>query len=149
MEEACMIVERLVNKEIKKRRRFPLEWAPLANSSDDDALVWRANVAASNCYEGSKESVGFHSDQVSTICHNVCYRIYIFCHQLTYLGPYATIASLSLGTSRMFRLRETIPEDEAHLRQARTYNIPLTHNSVGRFRSLNPSSFPTVLFFFL
>ncbi|KAG6832684.1 hypothetical protein H0H92_012256 [Tricholoma furcatifolium] len=70
MEEACEIVERVVNEQLKSRERFPLEW----KSGD-----WRANVAASNCYDGSKESVGFHSDQ------------------LTYLGPYPTIASLSLG----------------------------------------------------
>ena len=74
MEEACRIIEKTVNKEIRKRHRYPLEWPA------DDANPWHANVAASNCYTGSKESVGFHSDQ------------------LTYLGPYPTIASLSLGT---------------------------------------------------
>lgn len=74
MEEACEIVERVVNEELKRRKRFSLEWG--AGDTDE---AWRANVAASNCYEGSKESVGFHSDQ------------------LTYLGPYPTIASLSLG----------------------------------------------------
>jgi len=75
MEEACRIVEKIVNEEIKKRTRFKQEWG---GGTKGDAL-WRANVAASNCYQGSKESVGFHSDQ------------------LTYLGPYPTIASLSLG----------------------------------------------------
>lgn len=78
MEEACTIIERVVNDEIKKRDRFPLEWA----GTGPEGQVWRANVAASNCYEGGKESVGFHSDQ------------------LTYLGPYPTIASLSLGKSK-------------------------------------------------
>ena len=73
MEEACRIVEKTVNEEISKRARFSLEWPA------DEINPWRANVAASNCYTGSKESVGFHSDQ------------------LTYLGPYPTIASLSLG----------------------------------------------------
>jgi len=73
MEEACRIVETIVNKEISKRTRFSLEWPA------DQMNPWRANVAASNCYTGSKEGVGFHSDQ------------------LTYLGPYPTIASLSLG----------------------------------------------------
>ncbi|KAG5645918.1 hypothetical protein DXG03_005065 [Asterophora parasitica] len=73
MEEACKIVERIVNEQLRKRKRFPLEW-----ESDSHETNWRANVAASNCYTGSKESVGFHSDQ------------------LTYLGPYPTIASLSL-----------------------------------------------------
>lgn len=51
------------------------------------------------------ESVGFHSDR------------------LNYLGPAPTIASLTLGTSRIFRLRSVGPE-------ARTFNIPLPHNSL-------------------
>jgi hypothetical protein len=70
MEEACQYIEERVNEELSKRTRYPLEWA---------GSEWKANVAAANCYTGSKESVGFHSDQ------------------LTYLGPYPTIASLSLG----------------------------------------------------
>lgn len=69
MEEACNIIEQVVNDEMRKRKRFPLEWA----GTTDSDLIWRANVAASNCYEGGKESVGFHSDQ------------------MTYLGPYCTI----------------------------------------------------------
>jgi hypothetical protein len=75
MEEACKIIENIVDEQMRKRKTtFSLEWA----GKDKDPL-WRANVAASNCYQGGKESVGFHSDQ------------------LTYLGPYPTIASLSLG----------------------------------------------------
>ena len=89
MEEACQYVERVVNAEMHKRRRFPLEWGGEPprrpdGTSDDTAdgknIIWRANVAASNCYEGTKEGVGFHTDA------------------LTYLGPYPTIASLSLGS---------------------------------------------------
>lgn len=79
MEEACDIIERVVNEEMRKRRRYPLEWAGYPVKGGEEPVLWRANVAASNCYEGAKESVGFHSDQ------------------LTYLGPYPTIASLSLG----------------------------------------------------
>jgi alkylated DNA repair dioxygenase AlkB len=75
MEEACNYVEKIVNDEMRKRKRFPLEWG----GAGTEGQMWRANVAASNCYNGGKESVGFHSDQ------------------LTYLGPYPTIASLSLG----------------------------------------------------
>jgi hypothetical protein len=67
MEEACEIVERVVNAEMRKRKRYPLEWA----GTCAEGQIWRANVAACNC--------GFHSDQ------------------MTYLGPYPTIASLSLG----------------------------------------------------
>ena len=79
MEEACEIVQQIVNQEMRNRQRFKLEWNSGA-LGDADSL-WRANVAASNRYQGGKESVGFHSDQ------------------LTYLGPYPTIASLSLGKS--------------------------------------------------
>jgi len=75
MEEACQVIEEIVNAEMMKRPRYPMEWG---GRKPGDPL-WKANVAASNCYQGTKESVGFHSDQ------------------LTYLGPYPTIASLSLG----------------------------------------------------
>ncbi|KAF4604135.1 hypothetical protein EYR38_004557 [Pleurotus pulmonarius] len=110
MEEACYIIERVVNAEMRKRKRFDMEWRPLSDTPDP---LWRANVAASNCYEGGKESVGWHSDQ------------------LTYLGPCPTIASLSLGTRRTFSLRDVVPADEQETRHARTYNIPLPHNSAG------------------
>ncbi|KIM49268.1 hypothetical protein M413DRAFT_59732 [Hebeloma cylindrosporum] len=108
MEEACKIIENVVNEQMRKRKTtFSHEWA----GKGGDPL-WRANVAASNCYQGGKESVGFHSDQ------------------LTYLGPYPTIASLSLGTRRIFSLREVIPTDEIGTRKAQTFNIPLPHNSL-------------------
>lgn len=80
MEEACKIVEKIVNAEMCKRERFPLEWGGDPGDPDGQGLTWRANFAASNCYEGAKEGVGFHSDR------------------LTSIGPYPTIASLSLGT---------------------------------------------------
>ncbi|KAG9056341.1 hypothetical protein FS842_010977 [Serendipita sp. 407] len=107
MEAACEIIERIVNDEIRKRGTlYPLEWP------STEEHPWQANVAAANCYTGSKETVGFHSDQ------------------LTYLGPCPTIASLSLGTSRIFRLREVIPQSERDERNAQTFNIPVVHNSL-------------------
>ncbi|KAI0362284.1 hypothetical protein OH77DRAFT_1491708 [Trametes cingulata] len=113
MEEACQIVEQVVNAEMRKRERFPLEWGGYASKEDgEEPLLWRANVAASNCYTGAKENICYHSDQ------------------LTHLGPYPTIASLSLGVSRTFRLREVIPTDEKDHRTARTLDIPLRHNSL-------------------
>ena len=84
MAEACEYVEKVVNAEMRKRPRFALEWGGEPGSNSDDTsepVIWRANVAASNRYEGTQESVGFHTDQ------------------LTNIGPYATIASLSLGRS--------------------------------------------------
>ncbi|PPR08083.1 hypothetical protein CVT24_010544 [Panaeolus cyanescens] len=114
MEMACEIVEKIVNKELQTRERWPLEWAGSYRATDSTAM-WKANVAASNCYRGGKESVGFHSDQ------------------LTYLGPYPTIASLSLGIRRQFTLREVIPRDQVMERKARTFNVPLAHNSEQSF----------------
>ncbi|KAF9507863.1 hypothetical protein BS47DRAFT_1377831 [Hydnum rufescens UP504] len=105
MEEALHFVEKVVQEEMKKRKRYPLEWGGEPSS-------WCANVAASNCYRGCKEGVGAHSDM------------------LTYLGPYPTIASISLGTTRNFRLREVIPVTEVDQRQAQTFDIPLPHNSL-------------------
>ncbi|KIM57620.1 hypothetical protein SCLCIDRAFT_130065 [Scleroderma citrinum Foug A] len=119
MEAACEYVEKVVNEEMSKRDRFPLEWA---GHKPGDQL-WHANVAAANCYEGRKESVGFHSDQ------------------LTYLGPYPTIASLSLGASRTFRLREVVPSDEISTRHARTFNVPLPHNSLFIMHASTQESF--------
>jgi alkylated DNA repair dioxygenase AlkB len=81
MEEACQLVEKCVNQELTTRTRFPLEYA---------GSEWRANVAAVNCYTGSKEGVGLHSDQ------------------LTYLGPYPTIASLSLGSSASTHVQQLL-----------------------------------------
>ena len=78
MEQACKYIEKVVNEELQKRRRYPLEWGGSAKTGE----AWKANVAASNRYEGAKENVGAHSDQ------------------LTYLGPFATIASLSLGEQK-------------------------------------------------
>ncbi|EIM90173.1 uncharacterized protein STEHIDRAFT_51354 [Stereum hirsutum FP-91666 SS1] len=111
MEEACSIIENVVNEEMRTRERLPLEWAGVPSSASDEP-IWRANFAASNLYEGAKEGVGFHSDRLTT------------------LGPYPTIASLSLGTPRVFRLRDVVPVDEKEKRTARTYNIPLSHNSL-------------------
>jgi hypothetical protein len=36
-----------------------------------------------------------------------------------------------VGTTRVFRLREVVSEDERDKKQSKTYNIPLPHNSVG------------------
>lgn len=104
MEEACRIVEKVVNDELAKRKRYPLEWGGDAG--------WKANVAASNRYAGGKDGVGWHSDQLNN------------------LGPYPTIASLSLGVRRTFGLREVIPSDEKKTRQPRTFYISLPHNSL-------------------
>ncbi|CAG8482998.1 12020_t:CDS:2 [Cetraspora pellucida] len=88
MEEARKIIMNIVNE----KRKIRGEWNP--------------NVAVTNCYANSKESVGWHSDQ------------------LTNLGPRPIIASLSLGTTRQFRLRRI------NEKSSRIISIPLPHNSL-------------------
>nr|ODN87339.1 hypothetical protein L203_03612 [Cryptococcus depauperatus CBS 7841] len=104
LRDAADIVQKIVNIELSKRQRYPLEWAG----------EWEANVCGTNRYDGAKSSVGWHADQ------------------LTYLGPYTTIASLSLGTARSFRLRETQALDPtfASKQPPRTYEVTLRHNSL-------------------
>ncbi|KAH9997255.1 hypothetical protein BJV77DRAFT_984201 [Russula vinacea] len=123
MEEACRIVEKLSMRRCANAT-VSLEWGGDPDDPDGQGLTWRANFAAANCYEGAKEGVGFHSDR------------------LTSIGPYPTIASLSLGTRRVFRLREVIALDEVGKRAAQTFDIPLPHNSVcaccGEMTTLRP-----------
>lgn len=124
MEEACRLLEDVVNVEMRKRKQFDLEWGGNRR--------WIANVAASNCYEGAKENVGFHSDGLYVLVVKILSESGLIKSEKyrTYLGPYPTIASLSLGVSRIFRLREVIPKSEGATRKPRSFNIPLTHNSV-------------------
>lgn len=56
LEEALQHVEKEVRREMATRTRLPLEWA---------GGEWSANVCAANCYRGSKEGVGAHSDQLT------------------------------------------------------------------------------------
>ncbi|GAA5988349.1 hypothetical protein JCM10908_002177 [Rhodotorula pacifica] len=108
-EEARLLVREFVRVLLGGRERHPLEYKG----------AWDPNVAVANCYRGSKESVGFHSDV------------------LQYLGPFPTIASLTLGCTRPFRLRPFIPsgsastdDSAAPLPQIRTLDIILPHNSL-------------------
>ena len=82
---------------------------------------WQPNCAFVNCYNGGQESVGYHSDQ------------------LTYLGPRAVIASISLGVAREFRVRRVVPMDAETKRADRSteeadlegqISIHLPHNSL-------------------
>ena len=71
-------------------------------------------------------SVGWHADQLT--CELRCLS-----RKLTPdLGPYCTIASLSLGTPRAFRLRPTAAVDEAYAATTpvRTYEVTLGHNTL-------------------
>ncbi|GAA6064288.1 hypothetical protein JCM10212_000722 [Sporobolomyces blumeae] len=111
MNEARALVGAFVNTLLDGRERNDMEWT---------RGEWRANAAAANCYRGAQESVGWHSDQ------------------LTHLGPYPTIASLTLGCTRPFRLRPFSPRSLAPDTSTsqppklsmRTLEIVLPHNSL-------------------
>lgn len=92
MRKASSKVEDAVNAEIAKRIEniYP-EGKKLRYQSPNR---WYPNAAFVNCYAGGRESVGYHSDQ------------------LTYLGPRAVIGSLSLGVAREFRVRRIVAQDE-------------------------------------
>lgn len=82
-------VAEAVNTEIQRRiNNFYPGGQKLKYQSPDS---WKPNTAFINCYDGPKESVGYHTDQ------------------LTYLGPRAVIGSLSLGVAREFRIRRIVP----------------------------------------
>ena len=83
------LVQEAVNAEIRQRiqTRYPGGQKLRFQSPDP----WSPNAAFVNCYDGPRESVGYHSDQ------------------LTYLGPRAVIGSLSLGVAREFRVRRIVP----------------------------------------
>ncbi|KAF9903046.1 hypothetical protein EC991_004258 [Linnemannia zychae] len=102
MEEAKLVVRRIVNELRKKRDIHPYE-------VQGD---WNCNVAAVNHYAHSKESVGFHADK------------------LTYLGPRPTIGSLTLGVTRFFRIRKVIPDAKHPDTAGQLISIALPHNSL-------------------
>ena len=70
---------------------------------------WTATAALVNAYAGAAQGVGYHSDA------------------LTYLGPRPTIATLSLGAQREFRIKPHPPGPDTH---PHTYAIHLPHNSL-------------------
>ena len=117
LRRAAEIVEPVVNAAIAKRGRYPLEWAGR----------WRANVCGANRYDGAASSVGWHADQLTCALLPSGGRG----SSSADLGPYTTIASLSLGTSRAFRVRQTDPVDQAYAssKPIRTYEVTLPHNS--------------------
>jgi len=84
-------VQMAVNQEIK--RRIELFYPEGRKLKFQSPKTWIPNASFVNQYDGGKESVGYHTDQ------------------LTYLGPRAVIGSLSLGVAREFRIRRIVPRD--------------------------------------
>ncbi|KAI9727243.1 MAG: hypothetical protein M1828_006862 [Chrysothrix sp. TS-e1954] len=124
MQKTSGIVRDAVNDEIRKRisTHYPRQQKLKYQSPAE----WRPNTSFVNCYDGGKESVGYHSDE------------------LTYLGPRAVIGSISLGVAREFRVRKVIPRntqysandptarkaDEARADTEGQISIHLPHNSL-------------------
>jgi len=114
-------VETAVNEEIQRRIKdfYPSGQKLKFQSSKS----WKPNTAFVNCYDGGRESVGYHSDQ------------------LTYLGPRAVIGSISLGVAREFRVRKIVAKDHIDTSKERgkdeeradaegQISIHLPHNSL-------------------
>lgn len=91
MQRVSDLVKEAVNVEIK--RRIQTHYPNGQKLQYQTPKQWQPNAAFVNRYAGAKQSVGFHSDQ------------------LTYLGPRAIIGSLSLGVAREFRVRKIVPKD--------------------------------------
>lgn len=105
------LVKDTVNQEVQRRiRDFHSEGKKLKFQSPEP---WEPNASFVNCYDGGKENVGYHSDQ------------------LTYLGPRAIIGSLSLGVAREFRVRRIVPQEDASSADEQgQIAIHLPHNSL-------------------
>jgi alkylated DNA repair dioxygenase AlkB len=114
MRKVSDLVEEAVNQEIQKRIK---EHYPDGKKLKYQCpAAWKPNAAFVNCYDTGKQSVGYHSDQLS------------------YLGPRAIIGSLSLGVAREFRVRKIVPRDEDDKGEAADasgqISIHLPHNSL-------------------
>lgn len=92
MQKAAIKVKETVNNEVQRRirERYP-NGKKLKYQSPDE---WQPTCSLVNCYDGAKENVGYHTDQ------------------LTYLGPRAVIGSISLGVAREFRVRQIVAQDD-------------------------------------
>ncbi|KAK5766401.1 hypothetical protein LTS12_003318 [Elasticomyces elasticus] len=111
MLKVSALVREAVNEEIERRQQCcNPEGKKLKFQS---AEQWQPNASFVNCYDGGKQSVGYHSDQ------------------LTYLGPRAVIGSLSLGVAREFRVRRIVPSGDTFTADAQgQIAIHLPHNSL-------------------
>lgn len=111
-------VQTAVNKEIAQRIKH--HYPDGKKLKYQSPAQWKPNAAFVNQYQGGRESVGYHADQ------------------LTYLGPRAIIGSLSLGVAREFRVRKIVARDEENQAASKEQRadaegqiaIHLPHNSL-------------------
>ena len=110
------LIETFVQGDMAARKRDPLEiqglWKPnivfLILTVRFITNTYTRQVVA-NCYRGHSQGVGQHADR------------------LTYIGPRPTIASLTLGAKRSFRIRKIQQGENS---PARFYDVKLPHNSL-------------------
>jgi alkylated DNA repair dioxygenase AlkB len=110
MVAATEMVEEAVRAAIARRYPGKRPWG-MSNQR------WQTNAALVNRYEGAKQAVGWHTDEV------------------TYLGPMSVIAGLSLGVEREFRVRRVAPSEPGRVEgkdeeKEGAYAIHLPHNSL-------------------
>lgn len=95
--ECVELIEQYVNlKVVPETPKLPFQ----------SSKPWAGTYCAVNFYEKLQNNLDWHSDRLS------------------HIGPHNFIALVSLGSTRMFRLRST------HKKNAPVYQIPLTHNSL-------------------
>lgn len=99
---AQVLIEDQVNMEINERGRLPFQHQG----------QWVGDLALCNKFYTKSNNLDWHSDR------------------LTYIGPHCTIASLSLGATREFRVRKQYCSDDATSRFNTIYSIPLPHNTL-------------------
>ncbi|KAJ3389249.1 hypothetical protein HDU92_001121 [Lobulomyces angularis] len=92
------LVDNCVNETLSQRKRLKLE----------SQERWISSLALGNYYEDETKGVGLHSDK------------------LEYIGPHPTIASLTLGAERLFKIKK-IPFPGS---PPETFHVMLPHNSL-------------------
>ncbi|QPG73991.1 hypothetical protein FOA43_001308 [Brettanomyces nanus] len=97
------LVEDQVNLLLAERK-------PLATYQVQDH--WQGNLCIANMFENSKQQLDWHSDK------------------LTSIGPLPVIASVSLGATRIFRVKKAYASRESKINENSIFNIPLPHNSL-------------------
>lgn len=88
-------VDQKVTEVVGSRPRESLQWPH----------EWRGDICVANHYETNRAHLDMHADK------------------LTNLGPLPAIASISLGATRLFRMRRNVPGSTI-------FNIPLAHNTL-------------------
>lgn len=101
MKLCAYAVEDKVNEVLSKRK---------PKSSYQIQKGWKANLCVSNLFQQEKQDLDWHSDK------------------LTDIGPLPIIASISLGATRIFRVRKITAARNGG--DSTIFNIPLPHNTL-------------------